>query len=77
MLVHFSPNVIAAQKWCTEFDSRITTANRNRRVLEGEPRLENYFNRIIPPTVNLPDPAQVEFQYDGRDGVNVPADLTV
>jgi len=30
-------------------------------VLHGEPRLENYFNRIISHTVDLPDPAQVEF----------------
>jgi len=47
-------------------------------VLHGEPRLENYFNRIISHTADLPDPAQVEFQYDGRgfeDGVKVRADL--
>jgi len=42
---------------------QIATANLNRRVLDGEPRLENYFT---PPTGDLPDPAQVEFQYDGR-----------
>ena len=49
-------------------------------VLHGEPRLENYFNRIISHTADLPDPAQVEFQYDGRgfeDGVKVRADLAV
>ena len=45
-------------------------------VLHGEPRLENYFNRIISHTADLPDPAQVEFQYDGRgfeDGMKVQA----
>ena len=60
--------------------ARIATANLNRRVLDGEPRLENYFNRIIPPTADLPDPSQVEFQYDARgfeDGVKVRADLAV
>ena len=49
-------------------------------MLDGEPRLENYFNRIIPPTADLPDPSQVEFQYDARgfeDGVKVRADLAV
>jgi len=60
--------------------ARIATTNLNRRVLDGEPRLDNFFNSIIPPTVDLPDPSQVDFQYDGRgfeDGVKVRADLAV
>ena len=70
-------NPIRKARYFDFLKARIATANLNRRVLDGVPRLENYFNRIISPTVNLPDPVQVEFQYDGRgfeDGVKVRAD---
>ena len=49
-------------------------------MLDGEPRLENYFNRIILPTADLPDVSQDAFQYDARgleDGVKVRADLII
>jgi hypothetical protein len=58
--------------------SRIATANLNRRVIDGEPRLEDYFERLNP----FPDNPGLnsDTQYEPRgivNGVKARADLAV
>ena len=57
--------------------ARICSANLNRRVLDTEPRLADYFARIDPPPGEPPEQVST---YDARgfeDGVKVRADLVV
>jgi hypothetical protein len=62
--------------------ARINISNQNCRVLEGEPRLENYFERLVPPP-DPPDPGpnyfqSTQFDRRGFEGVvKVRADMGV
>jgi hypothetical protein len=60
--------------------ARIATANLNRRVLDGEPRLDDYFERLDPdpPDQSSNETLRPSFEARGfENGVKVRADMAV
>jgi Reverse transcriptase (RNA-dependent DNA polymerase) len=68
------------EKFSDILKTRIETANLNRRVINIEPRLEDYFHRKDHPPNPEPDPQQENSQFEPRgfeNGLKVRADMSV